>query len=73
MYSPTFTHGLGVVWHKLFIKTAASKKKEHLPLSCGAGEVPGCMVVSETGRRAFVSSCCHILTEGRRSSRLLGP
>jgi len=24
---PTFAHGLGVVWHKLFIKTAASKKR----------------------------------------------
>lgn len=69
---PTFTGGLVVVWDKLFIKTVASKRKkkeEHLLLSCGAGVEPASTVVSEAGHRAFVSSCCHSLTEERCSSR----
>lgn len=37
--------------------------KEHLLLSCGAGEEPASTVVSEAGHRAFVSSCCHSLGE----------
>lgn len=73
MYSPhspmdQFLYGINYL-----LKPQPEKKKEHLLLSCGAGEVPGCMVVSEAGRRAFVSSCCHFLTEGRYSSRPLGP
>lgn len=59
------------------VPTALKKKKkkkeiEHLPLSCGAGEVPGCRVVSEAIHRVFVLSCCHFLTEKRWYSRPLG-
>lgn len=67
LFSP-FTHGLFVVWDKLFNK---QQKKQHLLLTCGTGEVPGCMVESEASYQGF---CLVVIqTEGRCSSRPLGP